>query len=30
METRCSIAEIRADGEIIITTSSQAPLPLKN
>nr|WGD67809.1 molybdopterin-dependent oxidoreductase [Bacillus velezensis] len=29
METRCSIAEIRADEEIIITTSSQAPFAIK-
>ncbi|KUP40503.1 xanthine dehydrogenase family protein molybdopterin-binding subunit [Bacillus velezensis] len=29
METRCSIVEIRADEEIIITTSSQAPFAIK-
>lgn len=29
METRCSIAEIQADGDIIITTSSQAPFAIK-
>ncbi|MBP0726685.1 xanthine dehydrogenase family protein molybdopterin-binding subunit [Bacillus sp. RG28] len=30
METRCSIAEIRPDGTIIFTTSSQAPFAIKN
>ena len=29
METRCSIVEIRADGTVVITTSSQAPFAIK-
>ncbi|TLS35386.1 xanthine dehydrogenase family protein molybdopterin-binding subunit [Pseudalkalibacillus caeni] len=29
METRCSIAEIRQDGYVVITTSSQAPFMVK-
>ncbi|RFU62534.1 xanthine dehydrogenase family protein molybdopterin-binding subunit [Peribacillus glennii] len=29
METRCAIAEIRPDGTVIFTTSSQAPFALK-
>lgn len=30
METRCSIAEVKPDGELIITSSSQAPFDIKN
>ncbi|MED1201596.1 xanthine dehydrogenase family protein molybdopterin-binding subunit [Heyndrickxia acidicola] len=30
METRCAIAEIRPNGEIVIITSSQAPYMVKN
>ena len=29
METRCALAEIRADGKVIITSSSQAPFMIK-